>query len=213
MFKLLVPAVASILLTASTAPAATLVQFAGTATGSLATGTASISLAADGQSISGTLTNTSPFDARITAFGFNIGLGNLNGFDGPLITDPGDANFRFADGSLGNIAQYNYATVALDFGYVTGKNFNGGSPNDGLDNFLTLNFLITGPFEGLTEAEIASGLYVRFQRVGANGEGSDTFGGLVGEIPPSVVPEPGSMVLLGTGLLLLTRRLRRRSAH
>lgn len=198
-----------ILLGASAAHAATMVEFKGNSTGSLATGTATISLAADGSSIFGTLTNTSPFDAHITAFGFNIGLGNLNGFAGAPITDPGDVDFHFEDGALGNVAQYN--GVALDFGYLTGKNFTGGFPNDGLDYFQTVSFLITGPFAGLSETAIATGLYVRFQRVGSNGNDSDVAGGIIGTPDITVVPEPGSMLLLGTGLAYLARRRLRRT--
>lgn len=200
--------IVSALLYASAADAATMVEFKGNSTGSLATGTASVTLAADGGSIFGTLTNTSPFDAQITAFGFNIGLGNINGFAGAPITDPGDAAFKFEDGAVGNVAQYN--SVALDFGYLTGNNFTGGFPVHGLDNWQTLNFLITGPFGGLSETAIATGLYVRFQRVGPNGNGSDVAGGIAGNGDIAVVPEPGSMLLLGTGLAYLARRRLRR---
>ena len=49
-------------------------------TGAMATGTASITLDGSGNTITGTLTNTSPFDARITGFGFDIGPGNLAGY-------------------------------------------------------------------------------------------------------------------------------------
>ena len=79
--------------------------------------------------------------------------------------------FNFQDDDLGNVAEFN--SVELDFGYLTGPNFNGGSPNDGLDNFQTLSFTISGSFAGFTEEEIASGLYVRFQRVGPSGNLSD----------------------------------------
>src|SRR5688572_3068702 len=93
--------------TASAADAATMVTFTGNATGDLSTGTAWITLDGSGNSITGTLTNTSPSDARITGFGFDIGTGNLAGFIGtpdPIIM-PAGVNFDFQDDDLGNVPQ------------------------------------------------------------------------------------------------------------
>jgi hypothetical protein len=195
----------SLLCTATAAHAATIVQFSGNTNGGLATGEASITLDPSGTFISGTLTNTAPFDARVTGFGFDLGPGDLSGFSGspnPIVL-PAGVTFNFLDDGLGNVPQFN--DVELDFGYLTDSNFAGGSPNDGLDNLQTLSFVISGSFAGLTESEIATGLFTRFQRVGADGELSDVAQGQeFGDLSP--VPEPASMLLVGSGLVYLARR-------
>jgi hypothetical protein len=205
MMKSMAVLAVSLLCTASAAHATTIVQFSGNTNGDLATGEASITLDASGTFITGTLTNTSPFDARVTGFGFDIGPGNLGGYTGtpnPLAL-PAGVSFDFVDGSLGNVPQFSGAE--LDFGYLTGNNFAGGSPNDGLDTFQTLSFMISGSFAGLSEAEIATGLFTRFQRVGDLGELSDVAQGTeFGQLSP--VPEPASMLLVGSGLVYLARR-------
>ena len=196
--------------TVSAADAATLVTFTGNATGAMATGTASITLDGSGNTITGTLTNTSPFDARITGFGFDIRPGNLAGYVGtpdPIILPVG-VNFDFRDDDLGNVPQFN--SIVLDFGYVTGPNpnFTSGFPNEGLAPSQMLNFMVSGSFAGLTEQEIASALVLRFQRVGPNGELSDVaVAGSPGTPTPfSSIPEPASMLLVGSGPAYLARR-------
>ena len=214
MFKLVATA-SSLLLTfslfaPSAAYAATIVNVLGNTNGALATATAEITLNAGGGSITGKLTNTSPFSADITGFGFDLIPGDftgnnddgLDGYSGTTIT-----NFDFEDGELGNVPQFN--TAVLDFGYLTGNNFSGGTPNlFAPGTFVT--FTVTGPFAsiGLDEQEIAAALFVRFQDVGANGQLSDV--GRPG--PPTVVPEPASMMLFGTGLMYLARRKMRKNS-
>ena len=196
---------ALILLSAATATADT-ISIVGNTNGSLSTATVNCSFNAQTNTLTFTITNTSPFDARITSIGYdlppwgNASDSGVNGFAGANV-----AGFTFNDGDLGNVPQFNSAV--LDFGWTTGNsgNFSGGSPNDGIAPGNSLTFIVSGAgFAGLTEEQICNSILVRFQRVGANGEGSD-----VGT-PGTPVPEPASMFLLGTGLVGVMGAVRRK---
>ena len=211
MFKL-VATVSSLLLTfslfaPSAAQAATVIIF-GNTNGALASATLEVSLVAGG--FTGTLTNTSPgapqsadivgwgFDLVAGDFAHNNSTGGLNGFTGTVVPD-----FTFSDGDFGNVPQFNAAVI--DFGY---GDLNGGTPNlFGPGDSRT--FTVTGDgLAGFTDEQIAAAVFVRWQDVGPNGNLSDV--GTPG--PPTVVPEPASMMLFGTGLMYLARRKMRKSS-
>ena len=201
----MVAGVALLTLAASSASAAPILV-TGNATGTLATASGELTLV-DG-TLTFTLENTSPFDARITGVGFDIGAGNLDGFDGDDV-----GTFTFDDGDLGNVPQFNSAV--LDFGFLTGNNFNGGKPNDGIAPGDELEFVVLGDFGVLTAEQLAGLIFVRFQRVGEDEEGSDVAvaeeegeeeGGQ--EEEGGTVPEPASLVLFAAGIAAGAARLR-----
>jgi hypothetical protein len=169
-----------------------------------------------------TITNTSHITqpgstSTITGIGFDLPpLGNasasgLNGFSGmqaPSLT----ANFTFSDADVGSVP-HGFNSAVLDFAFLTGPsgNFSGGSVADGLLPGESASFTVSGAaFAGFTEEEICNAIFVRFQNVPLEGgsEGSD-----VG-VPGDPIPEPSSILLLGTALVGLGGYVRRKlKAH
>lgn len=150
--------------------------------------------------ISVSLTNKSEFDARLTAFAFNApdnvtGVGSFSG--------PANWSESFSPDSINSPDQFGN----FDLAGLTGPNFNGGDPNDGIPLLSTFNFeffLIGTGLDGLTEDSFLALLsnpvnpndnlqpfMARFQRVGLDGNGSDV----------AVVPIPAAAWLLGSGLV------------
>ena len=167
-----------------------------------------------------TVTNTSHITtpgstSTITGIGFdlppagNASASGLNGFTG-MQAPSLSANFTFSDGDLGNVP-HGFGGTVLDFGFITGNsgNFSGGSVNDGLLPGESASFTVSGAaFAGLTEDEICNAIFVRFQNVPLAGgsEGSDV--GVPGT--PNEIPEPSSILLLGSALVGLGGFARRK---
>ena len=94
----------------------------------------------------------------------------------------------------------------FDFALLTGNNFGGGDAAEGIGPGQSATFSITGDFSGMTAEQIARSLSLRFQGIGPNDEST------VGEPGPGnePIPEPMTMILMGTGLAGVAAKVRRR---
>ena len=159
-----------------------------------------------------TITNTSAITtpgstSTITGIGFdlppqgNASASGLNGFTGAQAPSL-SADFDFSDADLGNVS-HGFNTVVLDFGFTTGPSgsFGGGSVNDGLAPGESASFTVSGAaFAGFTEEQICNAIFVRFQNVPLEGGSGGSDVGVPGT-PGGEIPEPSSILLLGSALV------------
>ena len=197
---------------ASTSVRADTITISGVSSGQASTATVVCEFNSQTNTFTFTITNTSAITqpgstSTITGIGFDLPpLGNasasgLNGFTG-MQAPSLSSNFTFSDADLGNVPD-GFNNVVLDFGFITGPSFAGGSVNDGLLPGESASFTVSGAaFTGFTEDEICNAIFVRFQNVAVVGSDVATPGGQI--------PEPSSILLLGSALLGLGGYARRR---
>ena len=217
-FLLTLSAVGILAVVSATAHADT-ITIVGTDSGQFSTATVVCEFNAQTNTFTFTITNTSAITtpgstSAITGIGFdlpptgNASASGLNGFTG-MQAPSLSSTFDFSDADLGNVS-HGFDDAVLDFGFTTGPsgNFGGGQVNLGLLPGESASFTVSGAgFAGFTEAEICNAIFVRFQNVPeeAGSGGSD-----VGVPGTSEVPEPSTMLLLGTALIGLGGVVRRR---
>jgi PEP-CTERM motif len=216
--KLIFSLAALLVITGATATVrADTITIAGAGSGQFSTATVVCEFNSQTNTFTFTITNTSNITqpgstSTITGIGFdlpptgNASASGLNGFTG-MQAPSLSSNFVFSDGDLGNVP-HGFNSAVLDFGFITGPsgNFSGGSVNDGLLPGESASFTVSGAaFTGFTEAQICNAIFVRFQNVPeAGGSGGSDVG------VPSEVPEPSTILLLGSALVGLGGFARRK---
>jgi hypothetical protein len=210
---------ALILLSAVTVKADT-ITVVGVDSGQFSTATVVCEFNSQTNTLTFTITNTSHITqpgstSTITGIGFDLpptgnaspsGLNDFTGMQAPSAS----STFTFSDADLGNVP-HGFNSAVLDFGFLTGNsgNFNSGSVNNGLLPGESASFTVSGAaFAGLTETEICNAIFVRFQNVPLEGGSGGSDVGVPGDTPE--IPEPASMLLLGSGLIGLMGAARRK---
>ena len=148
-----------------------------------------------------TLTNTS-VAGRITAIGFDLTGERPNTFQ-----LAGASNgFTLAHDVLAEAGAVTTAGInqgSFDMALLTGDSFGNGPGNGGIAPGQSVTFTLTGDFSGMSAQQLAASLSLRFKSLGEGGGQSAV---------AEPIPEPMTILLLGTGLAGTAAAVRRRRA-
>lgn len=156
-----------------------------------------------GNRLTFTVTNTSSTGA-ITAIGFDLLGDRPNNY---TIFSSTDTDFSMGVDikvQAGAITSAGQNAGVFDLALLTGNTYGGGKVKEGIGSGQSATFIIQGDFSGMTAEQIIRSLSLRFQGIGPNDLST------VAEPGPEAVPEPMTMILMGTGLAGVAARVRRR---
>jgi hypothetical protein len=144
--------------------------------------------------------------STITGVGFELPgtiTANSPGVCGPALAQCNNLGLApVVSNTPGSVPQF--AGAVLDWAVITGPQFTGGNP-PGINQGSTATFTVTGDFTGLTQADFLAGDYVRFQSVV-----DPAFPNVGSDVAHEPIPEPASMILLGSGLIGAAAGFRKR---
>jgi len=162
--------------------------------------TASVSLT--GNLLTVSLTNTSLTSGYITAVAFNFTPGTTIVNNSYTTTN---ANFLFTQGVIQVSPEPNSNALFSATNNPDPAYLGGGSPNGGVAVGSTVTFTVTlSSLNGNTEEDIFNSMRVRLR--GFTGDPDSDKDNLI----LTQVPEPATMLLLGSGLIGIAARIRRR---